>query len=173
MKKLTDIREYAEAIKKLRGSFRAEKCAGVMARIGREGEEVATYVANGTLETVNRVKRDENGDLDVVVTTTDAEGHVIVYGDGRTNVHLIPRAKFDRKYRRDGEEVNTERELYFRPAAGIQEFVRIDEDISFIAAWGEEQVLKAESFLNITDPGDIYGISYEEFVQTYRAVKSE
>ena len=48
--------------------------------------------------------------------------------------------------------------------------MQINEDISFMAPWGEEQVIKAGSFLNVTDYDDIYGIAREEFIKTYSFV---
>ena len=170
MKKIENVKKYVEELRKESPVLHAEKNGYVLARIGMEGEVIVTYVSDGTLETVNHVKRDENGDLDVVVTMADPEGNAIVYEDGRVNVHLISRSVFNQKYEDDDHALNSQKELLFKPKGGIQEFAQIKEDVSFRAAWGEEQVIKAGSFLNVTNPNDVYGIAQEEFMQTYSII---
>ena len=168
MKKIENVKEYAERLRKRVPTLYAKKTGDVTARIGKEGEEIATYVSDGTLETVNRVKRDENGALGVVVSTADGARGIVVDANGRTNTYIIDRKTFDRKYK-DADRVSEERQL-FQPKGEIQAFVQTEEDISITAPWGEEENLKAGSFLNVTDPNGIYGVAYEEFLQTYSLV---
>ena len=167
MKKIDDIREYVENLKKVSPLRYAEKIGCVMARIGVEGEKIFTYVSDGTLETVNRVKRDENGNLDIVATMADPSGKKIIDEYGRTNTIIVPRKTFERNYLCALQPLQTQIEQVYKPKGEVRQFIRIDEDISFKASWGEAQNLKAGSFLNITDSEDIYGIAYEEFMHTY------
>ena len=171
MKKIEQIRAYAEGLQRKQPVLYAEKTGCILARIGKVGEEITTYVSNGTAETVNRVRPDGNGNPGIVATMADLSGNRIVDGNGCVNRIIIPRETFDRKYR-DAARVS-EQEQLFRPAGGAQEFVRTDEDIFFTAPWGTEQNLKAGSFLNITDPDEIYGIAYEEFMMTYTIIGEE
>ena len=171
MKKIGSIRAYAEKLQKDHPALRAEKTGCVLARIGRVGEEITTYVSNGTLETTNRVRPDEKGNPGIIATMADASGNRIQDAGGRFNTIIIPWETFERKYR-DASGVS-ENEQLFRPAGGVQEFVQIGEDISFMASWGTEQRLKAGSFLNVTDPDDIYGIAQEEFRMTYSVLNGE
>lgn len=55
----------------------------------------------------------------------------------------------------------------FKPKGGPQLFMQIQDNISIIASWGEEQNLEAGAFMNVTNPNDLYGIAYNEFQQTY------
>ena len=168
MKKIVNVREYVDRLRKHAPTLYAKKNGCVMARIGKEGEEIATYVSNGTLETVNHVKRDESGALGVVVSMANEDGGVVVDENGHTNTYIIDRKTFGQKYQ-DAYRVSEEEQL-FQPKGGIQEFVQTEEDISIMAPWGEEENLKAGSFLNVTDPDDIYGVAYEEFMRTYSFV---
>ena len=165
MKTIDNIREYADGLRKKKTVSHAVKTGCILARIGRTGEEVTTYVSGGITETINHVRLDGNGRPDIVATMADASGDRITDRYGRTNTIIIPRETFDRKYI-NADRVSGEEQL-FRPAGAVQEFIQIDEDITFTAPWGEAQYLQAGSFLNITDPEDIYGIAYEEFMQTY------
>ena len=168
MKKIENAREYADRLRKRVSTLYAKKTGGVTARIGKEGEEIATYVSNGTLETVNRVKRDENGAPGVVVSMADGSRGTVVDENGRTNTYIIDRKTFDRKYK-DADRVSEEKQ-FFQPKGDTQAFVQTEEDISITAPWGEEENLKAGSFLNVTDPNGIYGVAYEEFIRTYTLV---
>lgn len=165
MKTIDNIREYADSLRRKRPVLCAVKTGCVMARTGRVGEAVTTYVSSGITETTNYVRQDGNGRPDIVATAADASGNRITDSFGRTNTIIIPRETFDRKYT-DAARVSGEEQL-FRPAGVIQEFVQTDEDIAFRAPWGEAQRLQAGSYLNITDPENIYGIAYEEFMRTY------
>ena len=170
MKKIKDIRAYTDSLRETGSVVYAVKTGFVLARRGREGETVETYVANGMLETTNRVKRDEAGAIDIVVSTANAEGEKIVDAAGHTNTYVMTEKAFREKYA--NAEAVAETERLFRSRGKTQAFLRIPEDISITAPWGEEQDLKAGGFLNVTDPDDVYGIAYEEFSLNY-AVKTE
>ncbi len=165
---IENIEKYVENLKKENPIIKAEKSGCVLARIGIEGEKIETYVENGTLETVNTVKKDENGFLDVIITMASSSGEKIIDKNNHTNTYIIPRNTFNKKYQNaDNLSIN---ESFFKPAGSVQNFIQINEDIEIMASWGEMQNLKKGSFLNITKSDDIYGIAYEEFVKTYRIV---
>ena len=165
MKRIDNIQKYVETLRKTVPAISAKKNGGVIARVGKEGEEIRTFVSNGILETINCVKRDKNGDLGIVATTADSFGNRIIDENGHMNTYIIERKTFEEKYL-DSERV-TETDQLFNPRGGTQRFIQTNEDISFLAPWGEEEHLKAGGFLNITDPNSIYGIAYEEFILTY------
>ena len=165
---IENVKEYVENLKKKTPIVKAEKSGCILARIGVEGEKIETFVENGTLETVNTVKKDQNGYLDIVVTMATLDGDAVTDKNGHTNTYIIPRATFEKKYQ-NSDNISMD-EKFFKPTGGVQEFVRIDEDIEIMASWGEVQNLKKGSFLNITNPNDIYGIAFEEFIKTYSFV---
>ena len=156
---------FAEKLRKNGPILKAEKCGWIIARVGEYGETIKTYVQNGIVETTNSVKTDENGNLDIVCTASDSIGNPKIDKNGNTNTYIIPRKTFDKKYV-DAKDVDKNPKV-FKPTGGIMEFVQIHEDIELMAPWGEVQNLKACSFINISNENDIYGISYEEFIETY------
>ena len=58
-----------------------------------------------------------------------------------------------------------------RIGVGHGKSTEIPEAITIMSPWGEKQHLAAGSFLNITNPGDIYGIAAPEFNETYSILK--
>lgn len=48
---------------------------------------------------------------------------------------------------------------WYKPTGGVQKFLELTEDTTFICSWGEEQHIKAGGFVNVTDLSDIYGIA--------------
>jgi len=127
-----------------------EKFARVEAREAQEGEKIVTQVKDGTIETTNIA---HSGDW--IITNPGGEQYI------------IPGDKFAKKYV-PATELG---EGWYKPAGGPQSFLQIKQDITLIASWGEEQHLKAGAYLNITNPGDIYGVAEIEFHQTYKLVK--
>ena len=162
---IENIKEYIENLKTKMPIVKAEKSGCILARIGQEGEQIKTFVSNGTLETVNRVKKNDKGKLDIVVTMASLNGEPVIDNNGHTNTYIIPRETFDKKYK-NSENVGIN-EKFFKPTWGVQDFIQINEDIEIMASWGEIQKLKKGSYLNITNEKDIYGIALEEFNQTY------
>ena len=63
---IESIKEYVQNLKT--PIVKAEKSGCILARIGVEGEKIETFVEIWTLETVNTVKNDEEGNLGIVVT---------------------------------------------------------------------------------------------------------
>lgn len=117
---------------------------------GTPGERIVTVLQNGLEETENTVGVDANtGVPDWVVTAPSGEQYVIAD------------VVFREKYKPAPGEPGV-----FIPVGKPVEAVKIHENISFIAPWGEEQRLLAGGFL-ILDPGGIYGVAEEEFLKTY------
>ncbi|MBR0113056.1 MAG: hypothetical protein IJM02_04850 [Clostridia bacterium] len=165
MKKIGNIIEYVDSLKQKTPLTLAKKRGFIIARKGKENEEIATYVSNGILETVNTVILDENGEPGIVVSMADSDGKKIIDDNGHTNTYIVDRNTFNEKYL-DADKVSEDEQL-FKPKGGTQEFIQTSEDISFTAPWGKEENLKAGGFLNITNLDNIYGIAYEEFMRTY------
>jgi len=123
------------------------KTARIQARKGFPGEEIITIMKDGHTETKNIVKKG-----DMVVTNPDGEQYII---SGDT---------FSKKY-----EIDPNNPKQYRPKGGAQEFIPVQEDITFTAPWGEEMNIKKGGMLNISgrETGDIYGIQKDEFEKTY------
>ncbi len=129
-----------------------KKFARVKAEQGREGQEVITQMKNGLVETKNVVKVDpETDEPDWIVTNPDGEQYI------------VPDKTFRKKY-----EVEVDAEGYHRPKGGPVKAVQINEDISFMAPWGEKMNIEKGGYLVVNAPNDIYGIQQEEFNNTYK-----
>ena len=147
MIKVENIKLYIQEQKnKGAETFWAMKTAPVHARSGIIGEEIITQMADGHIETTNKIK----GDDEIVITNPDNEQYI------------ISAKKFVERYDIRGQ---------YRPKAIPQLFIITKQDIEFIAPWNEVMSIKAGGVLNITqfETGDIYGIQENEFFKTYTA----
>ena len=152
--------------------FTAIKYARIIARQGAIGETVVTWSvdSNGkeVKEKVAQVELDnETNNPGWVATKVDEDGQVIFDSNGHTNEWIIEDSKFRSKY-----EIDMENPSLFKPKGGLQIFVRITEDI-ILEQWGSEMLLSAGSYINITNPNDIYGISERDFNDTYKIIDEE
>ena len=134
--------------------FLCAKTSAVTAKVGTVGQYVRTVMQNGMEETVNCIATDrETGHPDWIVTNPTGECYVV-----RDSV-------FRDKYIPDGETIGRFLSKG-KPVAGV----RIDENISFEAPWGEEMRIAAGGVLILNGAQDIYGIQAEEFASTYRVL---
>ncbi len=160
-----DINKYAM---KFEGQeFTAVKTGYILAKKGREGEEVRTYTKNGILETIARVRADEEGAEDYVVTRCDENGKPVVGMLGRPNCWILSVKALAEKYDIESRKRGV---LLCRPKRVCQKVIQIPDDISFRAPWGNIQTIRAGGYLNVTDPDAIYGIAKEKFRETYELV---
>ena len=127
-----------------------KKYARVQAEQGVVGQEVVTVMKNGLEETRNTVTADENGNPGWIVTNPSGEKYI------------VPHAKFIKRY-----ELQVGADGKHAPTGAPIEAIQIHEDITVTASWGEEQNIKANGYLNISNLEDIYGIQEEEFKETY------
>ena len=147
MKTLTQIeaREFAQSLIANGAVINwYAKFARITARPGIVGEEIVTNTSEG-IETKNTIE--EEGDM--VVTNPDGEEYI------------IKSAIFTKRYEA------TEVPGVYKPKGGPQQFIQIEEPISFIAPWGQEMNIAADGYLNVTNPDDLYGIQPQEFAETY------
>ena len=154
--KIKNIKEYVnEGL--ANGAFELkayQKTGKINARVGEIGEEIFTIMSNGLKETKNTVTADENGNPGWVVTNLTGEKYI------------IPDITFRKKYEKI---VGTEDE--YRPIWNPINAVKIDENLSFQAPWGEMQQLVAGGYLIFNkDTDDIYGVQEEEFISTYELI---
>ena len=147
-KKIQDMKQYVSDLfangKKI---VYYAKTARMSARPGIVGEKIVTTLANGHQETVNVAKAG-----DMVATNPGGEQYI------------ISAETFKKKYEIDPNNLKV-----YRPKGGAQQFLRLHEDIDFVAPWGEDMHMKSGDFINVTDreKGDIYGICQKEFFETY------
>lgn len=152
-RKIENIKEYlAEGLKSKR--FQAEtyqKSGEITARVGKIGEEIVTVMTNGLQETKNTVMVDENGRRGWVVTNSTGEQYI------------VSDSVFKKKYERIAGTENRYKPIW-NPITAAQ----IDENICFVAPWGETQNLIAGGYLVFNkEYDDVYGIQQEEFNETY------
>lgn len=114
------------------------------------GEEVITYIkdkeTNRPVEETRQIIK--NTDMFVI---TNSSGEVYAIREETLNKNYI-------KGEKDGEYI---------AKATPRKMIEIDENISFIAPWGEIMNLQAGAWLNIDDMNKIYGINPKEFYETY------
>ena len=147
-------------------AFTATKHARIAAEQGTVGTEVISWSEdeNGApiQERVSQVNIDEEtGEPGWIVTKTDTEGNPIIDRNGHTNQWIIGDAKFKQKY-----EVDPEHPGIFKPAGGPQKFVETRENLT-ISQWGDEMNMPRGSFINITNPEDMYAVNPRDFHDTY------
>lgn len=131
-----------------------EKTARIQAVQGTVGEEVVTTMKNGLVETKNVVHLDEK---------TGNPGWIVTNPDGEK--YIVEDSVFQKKY-----EIDPENPAQYKPVGGPVQCVVVNEDISFLAPWGEEMNIAAGGVLVLAGENDIYGIQAEEFARTYRAM---
>ncbi len=151
--KEVDVEDYvSEMVENGADLKEYKKFARVRAEQGRVGQEVITQMKNGLVETKNVVKEDpETEEPDWIVTNPDGEQYI------------VPDKTFRKKY-----DVEKDADGYHRPKGGPVKAVQINEDISFMAPWGEKMNIEKGGFLVVNGPKDIYGIQLDEFNNTYK-----
>lgn len=148
----------------------AEKTGKIAARPGVIGERVISWSVdaegNPVLEKDATVSADAAGIPGWVVTKIDDNGKEVIDSNGHNNCWIIDNEVFCRKYVED-----TECPGVYKPAGGIQKFVKLDEAIH-ILQWGEEWNVDRGGYINITNPEDMYVISGRDFGDIYRIIVS-
>ena len=151
-------------------AFEAIKHARISAMKGQVGDEVISWSedenGNPIQEKVATVTvNEETGEADWIATKTDSEGNPIIDRNGHTNQWIIDDNTFHKKY-----EVDPEHPDIFKPVGGPQKFVETREGL-IISQWGEEMKMPRGSFINITNPDDMYAINPRDFDDTYSKVE--
>ena len=155
-KKIENIKEYlTEGLQN--GKFNSktyQKSGEITARVGKVGEEIVTVMANGLKETKNTVTVDENGRPGWVVTNSTGEQYI------------VSDSVFKKKYERiSGTEDK------FKPVWNPITAAQIDENICFVAPWGEIQNIVSGGYLVFNEEyDDIYGVQETEFLETYELI---
>ncbi len=155
-RKIENIKEYLTQ-KLESGIFNVEsyqKSGKINARAGRIGEVIVTVMANGLQETKNTVAADENGIPGWVVTNSTGEQYIVK--------DAVFRSKYEKIDGTDDE---------FRPVWNPITAAQVDENICFVASWGETQNLVSGGYLVFNKTfDDIYGVQQEEFNKTYDSI---
>lgn len=143
----------------------AEKSGCVIARRAVPGEPLQTYDGEGRKEVagVQQVGC-------VVLTKAGLDGKPVLDANGHPNEWQATEEVFRRKY--DVPDGKIQDGVFVKPKGGLQRFLRVYRDISICVPWGQDGepvilTIKAGGYLNITDPCDIYGISRQDFDDTY------
>ena len=150
--RFVDAKGYVKRLAKGKAAqIRAEKDACVLARPAVQGEIIPVFTKNGYLEAV---ERGVSGNI--VVTRCDLSARPIV--DKYDSAGMRPE---------DG---------FTRPKGGVQQFIQADDDVAIMVPWGEDgalipETIDRDSWLNITDDEDIYGVATEEFRETYHIIE--
>ena len=146
--------------------FQAEKFARIIARRGNIGESVVTWSIKDNkpiIEKDSKVTLDsETNQPGWVVTKAFEDGTPVIDEFGHTNDWIIEDSTFIKKYELEADGI-------YRPVGGVQVFVQLTEDVS-LAQWGGYEDIGAGGYINITNPDDIYGISFRDFQDTYKIV---
>ncbi len=155
-KKIENIKIYlAEGLKNGKLQSRTyQKFGEITARSGIVGEQIVTIMSDGLKETKNTVVADEKGNPGWVVTNATNEQYIVKDLD------------FKAKYEKIDGTANKYKPVWY-PITAAQ----IDENICFVAPWGEIQNLLAGGYLVFNeDFDDIYGVQEKEFVKTYKNI---
>lgn len=132
----------------------AVKGVSVTAKQGVSGQLVKTFIRSDAgsdfFETKNIVKKDKNGQPGWIVTNPEGERYIVKDED------------FKAKYIQEDEGSNV-----YRPKGKPVLVAGVNEDVSFVAPWGEEMNIQADGFLVLAGKDDIYGIQGPAFAKTY------
>ena len=135
----------------------ARKSAPVIARPAEPGEAIVTYAGDGTAETTD-VGREGH----MVLTKADATGWAVLDENGHRNMWQVSHEAFLERYEKPDPITNLT-----QPKGRDMTFVKVYENVAFEAPWGEAQLIAAGGWLNVTDPTDVYGVSGQDFSDTY------
>lgn len=152
--------------------FKAEKFARIIAEQGIVGEEVISWSTDKDgkpiKEKVDSIKIDEKtNNPGWIATKANEQGNPIIDGNGKLNQWIIQDSVFKAKYEPDSENHGL-----YKPAGGIQIFVRIPDNI-ILNQWGQEMKIAEGGYINISNIDDMYGISKRDFEDTYRPINTE
>ena len=150
-----DINEYVEKYKDnlIMDEFWAQKIGFVKAVAGEVGQKIVTYTKDGIRETENIVRKNEQGQIDFVVTNSFGETYIVDYNT------------FNLKYEK------TETQNIYKPISNPIRVVRCFEDIEFKTNFNELFRVKKDDYLIIPYNRHIYGITKESLYQNYTFIK--
>lgn len=145
--------------------FEAEKFARIMARQGTIGETVISWSVDSEGKELKEKEAVVELDKETqkpgwVVTKLDENGYPVEDKNGHLNQWIIADSVFKKKYELDTKDT-------YKPTGAIQIFVEIKDNI-VLEQWGSEMQIAAGGFINITNVGDMYGISARDFNDTYK-----
>lgn len=127
------------------------KSARIKARKGIVGEKISTIISGGFHETDNIVTIDDK---------TGNPGWVVTGKNGEE--YIVSDSIFCEKY----EPVEGTTDTYVPKGKPIIA-VMLNENISFMAPWGEKTNIAAGGYIVISNGSDIYGVQKREFCETY------
>ena len=166
-----NVEQYVDNLKKKPDAHvvRAEKSGAVIAKqvVEPGGRDITVWTANGNREAQEHVEQGQ-----WILTRADiVTGKPVIDANGHANSWGVKDEVFKKKY----DAANIGDDGFVKPKGGEQTFVQIKEDIAIDKPWGPNgsmvtQYLKAGSYLNVTNPSDVYGIAEEEFKETYREI---
>lgn len=150
-KKVDNIAEYVkEGIKSGRLTVdEVAKFARIHARQGNVGQVVDTILD----QTTNIVKLDEKtGEPGWIVTNPGGEEYIV---DDST---------FKKKY-----EIDPENPSQYKPKGGPVLSTPLNENVEFVAPWGETMQVPVGGSLILSGPTDIYGVHPKAMEETYKS----
>lgn len=127
------------------------KSARIKARKGMIGEKISTIISGDFHETDNIVIADDK---------TGNPGWVVTGENGEE--YIVSDSVFCEKY----EPVECVADTYAPKGKPIIA-VTVNENISFMAPWGEKMNIAAGGYIVIFNSNDIYGVQKREFCETY------
>ena len=110
------------------------------------------------LEKVSRVSEGQ-----CILTKTDDFGVPIIDAHGHKNQWIADESVIEKKYDEVGNGI-------YKAKAGAVQLFAITEEPLILTQWGEEMKMPMGSYINITDPNDMYGVNPRDFNDTYRVI---
>ncbi len=140
--------------------IKAKKYAKIRAKKGKVGQTIVSWaednVGNPIQEKIGVIQAD-----DWIATKIDTEGNQITDRNGHTNSWIISNNTLRKKYKPDPKIP-----MAFNPVDEIQKFVEIGEPLTLCQSDKKMNMPKG-SFINITDPNNLYAINPKDFHDTY------
>ena len=145
----------------------AEKKGAIIATKVERPTVLEEYNAEGKLEAVVTAKVG-----DYIVFKANNEGGRVLGIGGKPISWIMDAETYKLKYEPQSDSTV---ECFSKPVGGEQTFARVDRPIALIVSWANDgiQTLEAGSYINITNPDDVYGVNSKDFKDTYDINKIE
>ena len=175
-----DAKEYAGQMQfNFQQPVTARNKSCVLAKVSVPGELLQTWNQDGTLKTEERGKAGY-----FTLTECYSDGSPVTDAGGHVNQWQTDTAELQQNYQTDSllqtdpRQADPQYGIFLKAQGKQQQFLQVPEDINIAVPQGEcgemiTQNLPRGSWLNITNPNEIYGLSNEEFYRMYEMVPEQ
>lgn len=171
MKILTkeEMKIYVQKLLPFSQIIEAKKIGYTYAVNGNVGDIITTYSTdkegNEIIETIQTVSLDpKTKKPGWVLTKLDSNNKPVINKNGHLNQYIVNDSDFNTIYEPSYDGIN----LYKKKK--IEKLIQLEEDIQFGTSFGYMTIMKG-GYVTVTDLDEIYGISFNDFNDTYEVIE--